>query len=73
MWRFIKDVSCRVLKKIRSSAVGTETTLEDPGFDSQYRLEMLFSVKCSKLALNSQNLVINRHGKHFRGVNEAGA
>jgi hypothetical protein len=72
MCRFINDVSCRVLKEIRSSEVGREKTLEDSDFDSQYRLEMLFSAKCSKVALNSQNLVINRHGKYFRSVNAAG-
>jgi len=73
MCRFINDVSCGVLKEIRNSEVGRETTLEDPGFDSQYRLEKLFSAKYLKLALNSQKLVINRHRKYFRGVNAAAA
>jgi hypothetical protein len=67
---FINDFSCRVLKEIRSKKVGGQTALEDPEFDSQYGLEILFSAKCSKLA---QGLVINRHRRYFRGVNAAGA
>jgi len=67
---FINDFSCRVLKEIRSNKFGEETTLEDPEFDSPYRLKILFSAKCSKLA---QILVINRHRRYFRGVNAAGA
>jgi hypothetical protein len=72
MCSFFNDFSCIVLKEIPSSEVGRETTLEDPGFDSQYWLEILFSAICSKLALNSQNLVINRNRRYFRGVNAAG-
>lgn len=64
---FINDFF-RVFKEIRSSKVSGEMTLKIQG----YRLEILFSVKYSKLALNSQSLLINRHRRYFRDVNAAG-